>query len=95
VDYFKLKNTHIGMNSLKMEKLDEIFKDNIIATIDELTQTLAGMLPKTEFDQLFYKGINKSLNDHKDDLNIIRRELIRLNEVIAYTNQLSQGLEGF
>ena len=26
---------------------------------------------------------------------VIRRELVRFNEIMAYTNQLSQGLEGF
>lgn len=49
VDFFKLKNSRMALEGAKMDKLDEVFKNNMTATLDQITQTMSGMLTKTEF----------------------------------------------
>lgn len=34
IDFFKLKNSRTAMEGVKMDKIDEIFKDNIKTTLD-------------------------------------------------------------
>lgn len=33
----------------KMDKLDEVFKNNIMASMDDITRTMSTMITKTEF----------------------------------------------
>lgn len=63
--------------------------------MDDITKNMTTMLPRTEFEQLHFKSLNKALSEHQEELVVIRKEMIRLGEIMAFTNQLSQGLEGF
>jgi|JI9StandDraft_2_1071091.scaffolds.fasta_scaffold1012956_2 hypothetical protein len=65
VDFFKLKNTRMAMDGAKMDKLDEVFKNNMTSSLDDITQTMSSMLTKTEFEQLFYKGLSKGISDQR------------------------------
>ena len=66
IDFFKVKNTRIAIEGAKMDKLDEVFKNNMTTTLDDLSQTMSGVLTKTEFEQLFYKGLSKNISDQRE-----------------------------
>lgn len=95
IEFFRLKNNKVVMEDAKLSTVDDIFKSNLLTSLDDITRYMTTLLPRTEFEQLHLKTLSKDIANHHEDLIVVRKEMIRLGEVMAYTNQLSQGLEGF
>jgi hypothetical protein len=53
------------MEGAKLDKVDDIFKSNLLASLDDITKNMTTMLPRTEFEQLHMKSLNKTIVEHQ------------------------------